>query len=159
MGVESSARVQVSKVLVVYPNEEWLQSPLQPVLPLLESQNYCQQLTISHVVVSLHKGEKGTWRTLVFRGIAHGENGPYSGVRGIHLHQKLRSWVRMLKNGGVGEQYVKPLQGCFGTVSPFHFWIILYTFPVIRNGSKLQSVNFFSTDIYTSRIATGQLTT
>lgn len=47
-----------------------------------------------------------------------GENGPYAGVRSVHLHHKLAAWVRMLKDEGMSEQYLQLLEDYVSTGRP-----------------------------------------
>ena len=50
-------RVEIDKVAVVGPDEEGKGRSLEPVSPLLESEDNSSQLTVPHVVVSLGGGE------------------------------------------------------------------------------------------------------
>lgn len=53
LGVQLFGITEVGQVLIIFPHHKRLKEPLRLVSPLLQHQNHCKLLSVTHVVVYL----------------------------------------------------------------------------------------------------------
>ena len=92
----------VLQVLVVCPQNKWMQGPFQPMSPLFKGDLHSQQFPVADVVIALRRaeppGQEGAGMHLaILRPLR--QHCPNAVVRRIHLHHELLLGIWKSENG------------------------------------------------------------